>query len=158
MNGKWASILQVFSNLAILAGLILVIWELQQSRILARAQLASDGMGYRIESFSTLIEGSSALLAKACLQPDELTPAEKMELSLINDQRLELAGRVIGIEIFSNIGLDWEVAVTTALTRNFQNQYGRDYYSSQRHRYGKYIRSVGDDLLSNIGPVQCKFM
>ena len=62
---------------AIVAGLIVVVWELRQNRALAEADLATQAYGQIQSHWQTLAgENPSAIVAKACSEPKELSDAE----------------------------------------------------------------------------------
>jgi hypothetical protein len=68
---------QITTAVSILIGLGLVIWELQQVKTLARAQLTSDSIAiYNDIRTAVLGEQASHVIAKACLNPESLTPSE----------------------------------------------------------------------------------
>ena len=72
---------QFTTAVSILIGLGLVIWELQQVKTLARAQLTSDSIWiYNDIRTAILGEQASHVIAKACLNPESLTPSETVIL------------------------------------------------------------------------------
>ena len=69
--------IQATLTIAVLVGLGLVIWELQQVRTLARAQLTSDSVAINNSIYTSMFgEEAASIVAKACLHPEELTPSE----------------------------------------------------------------------------------
>ena len=73
-SGKLSSWIQLATGIAVLIGLGLVIWELQQVKILARAQLTSDSAAINNSIHTAMLgEKAAATLAKACVNPEELT-------------------------------------------------------------------------------------
>ena len=74
---KLAKWMESLAALAIVAGLILVVWELKQNRALAEADLTTQAYGQIQSSWLTFVgEDSSAVVTKACLEPKELSDAE----------------------------------------------------------------------------------
>ena len=68
---------QISTAVSILIGLGLVIWELQQVKTLARAQLTSDSIAIYTDIRTAILgEQASHAIAKACLNPESLTPSE----------------------------------------------------------------------------------
>ena len=66
--------IQVITGIAILLGLALVVWELQQARTLARVQLYSDSINAKTEFTAALLgEEPMSVMGKACLDPEGLT-------------------------------------------------------------------------------------
>ena len=78
-------LINIVSALAIVAGLILVLVELRQSRDIAEAQLEA-GVNDTILNFNLALfgENAAAVQAKACHRPDELTPADRETLIAFN--------------------------------------------------------------------------
>ena len=69
--------IQIFTGLALLAGLALVVVEMYQARLLATLQLVNDGYAENF-AFKRQIMGDNPapILTKACLNPEELTEPE----------------------------------------------------------------------------------
>jgi len=66
--------IQIATGVALLIGLGLVVWELQQSRDVAVAQLTSDGFSnWRPIDIANMGESPATVLAKACRDPQSLT-------------------------------------------------------------------------------------
>ncbi len=87
--------IQLLTSVWVFLGLGLVIWELQQVRTLARAQLTSDNFSINFSiSFasSTAIMGEDAakVLAKACLEPGALNLRETTLLGHYYEQQMSL--------------------------------------------------------------------
>lgn len=90
--GNW---IQIVSGIALILGLGLVIWELQQVRILTRAQLTSDNVSVSVASSSAVMgENAAEILAKACLDPGALSLHETTLLGYFYDQQIELVMRM----------------------------------------------------------------
>lgn len=78
MKRDW---LQIFSNVAILAGLVVVIYEINQSRDLAYGQILATSYATINERFVAQMGDSPQLaLQKAVLNPDSLTPEDAVIL------------------------------------------------------------------------------
>ncbi len=74
---KTTNLAQILSAVAIISGLLLVVWELQQTRTLARAQMIHDSFSDSYNYYlARMGEESSAVHIKACLTPEKLTPSE----------------------------------------------------------------------------------
>ena len=72
--GYW---LQVGANVGLLAGLILVALQLNQADFLTRNQLLSDQLSDRMNTMGSMLgENPAETIAKAVMQPEELTDAE----------------------------------------------------------------------------------
>ena len=78
MKRDW---LQIFSNVAIVVGLFILIYELNQSHKQARALLVNDDYVSVREHLHTLMgENPAAAIAKARLNHESLTEEEKVVL------------------------------------------------------------------------------
>lgn len=78
-NPKLFVWVQIVTTVSVVAGLILVAWELQQSRTLAEAALVQTRL-IEIAQDSTALYGerSADSLALACTNPDEMTHADRL--------------------------------------------------------------------------------
>lgn len=73
--------IQIIGAAAIVLSLLLVLFEMQQSRQITGAQLMAQQFDGIADRYLALMgEDSAATLAKACHQPDTLTPAEQIVL------------------------------------------------------------------------------
>ena len=83
--------IQILTAGAVFIGILMVIFELQQTKELAKLQIVSDGWASQMEFHrAQLSENFSQVRAKACWEPETLTNAEVMEMSQYNN--LLLAG------------------------------------------------------------------
>jgi hypothetical protein len=82
--------IQILTGLAILAGLVLVVIEMYQARMLATLQLTQDGYAEHF-AFQRQIMGENPapILTKACLTPNELTDAEMTVVMAYYDYRYD---------------------------------------------------------------------
>ena len=79
MNRDWA---QILTNIAIISGMVLLIYELNQSRDLARAQIVDAAYGAAVNrNLALLGESPEKAIAKSYFQPDEITESEAIVLS-----------------------------------------------------------------------------
>ena len=71
--------IQITTGLAIVLGLVLVFWELQQGREATKSQLTHDTCDYYAQITATRMgDEITPIVAKACERPDELTVTELM--------------------------------------------------------------------------------
>ncbi len=88
--------IQIGTGLAVIAGLGLVVWELQQVRTLTRAQLTSELFAISASLNASISgENPAAALAKACTSPESLTREEAIVVDAFYDSQLQLAGRAM---------------------------------------------------------------
>ena len=80
-NSNWKQYFQISSNLAVLAGVILVVLQLKQSTDLLELQiLKQDSDSYSASALETLPENFDEIHYKAVESPEDLTGAEIMSL------------------------------------------------------------------------------
>jgi len=76
MKRDW---LQLISNAAIIVGLVVVIFELKQSRDIARTHLIkADYVAIQSRLYALMGENAADVVAKAKTAPSELTDGEKI--------------------------------------------------------------------------------
>ena len=76
-----ANWVQVFSGIALVVGIVLVTLELQQTKALSRAQLKHDSVSLGIQrEIAAMGENTLESLARACTEPDSLTPNDLLVL------------------------------------------------------------------------------
>jgi len=145
---------QTTTGVAIVIGLVLVVWELQQSREAVRTQLASDG--YQIASqvrTAVMGEHTAAVLAKACDKPSELTRAE---LHVLDNYYLEQIGGIRRVQTLTERGSfyteDQVAAVVGTLDVLIESAAGRAYL-----RTGPFqrLRPIIDERISEWDGPDC---
>jgi hypothetical protein len=93
---KLSNSIQVITAVFVLIGLGLVVWELQQVKTLTRAQLTSESVATHISIFTSMLgEEAASVLAKACLNPEELTLQEAVILDNYYLANANLLARLI---------------------------------------------------------------
>ena len=155
---NWKELLQISSNIAILIGVILVVWELQQAQTLTRVQLRADTATIQADLSNTLMgESPQQILAKACLKPTELTSEEKMVLSQIFQNRFNAAQLNRSIERNANFGINYENNFEQVFMAMFNYEYGREYFERMKEFLpdGSEIRQIGDSVLERNRPSDC---
>ncbi|NKC00298.1 MAG: hypothetical protein GKR90_17680 [Pseudomonadales bacterium] len=141
--------IQMFTGLAVIVGLVLVIWELQQTRELARAQLAADGWNEMMETGrSTLSETFAQVRYKSCVSPEKLTEAEIQEvLSWFYILRNE-AARMRG---YSNIGtyeITWRDLARNNIRVILGHKAGRAQYEKGKGNWWPWYEKIADEMIA----------
>ena len=130
-------------------GLILVIWELQQSRHVANAQLTSDEIDQVIQiELSEAGENPSITLAKACEDPNSLTNEDLWVLHGRYKAQLAYIMRALLIEQRSGLyeGI-WIEAAHARFGTVFNSRVGRLWWEAERKIYQPEIVDLGDSIL-----------
>ena len=88
MQTKASFITQIVTNVAIVVGLTVVIYEIYQTRLLAEAQLAGEAYAL-VHSTNVSVAGEqlAKVLARACFEPDELSNEDTVVLLAYFDTR-----------------------------------------------------------------------
>ena len=99
---KTNEIVQMITGLAVIAGLALVVWELQQTRDAVKSQLTSEGMGTITQLNTSLFgENPSTVLAKACDHPTNLTTSD---LVILDHYYTQLVHRTLRVQLVDSRG------------------------------------------------------
>ena len=104
------------TGVAVLAGLVLVIWELQQTRALVTTEITQNRMN-ELSQDSTAVYGEQAaeVLAKACRNPASLTDSEKIILDLYFWNAMRRAFAAKRLSEIGAIEIDWKFVLRTQL-------------------------------------------
>jgi len=130
-TARFSNWFQIISNVAIIFGLGLVVYELNQSKQLAYVQFFNDSSGYRFDrQIAIMGEDPREALAKAALHPEDLSERDVVTLqalyrSIIMDIT---AVRISNMEA----GLDrpWRLLAAEQTRRQFSTEPGRRWLRS----------------------------
>ena len=148
---------QIATGIALLAGLGLVIWELQQSRELHRTGLFSDAFSlYAQQRVPIMGENPSEVLARACTKPDQLTDSD---LEVLTIHYTEVYSRILRIKLFGTFSDLYEPeswrAFLPMLEEVFRTIPGQVWWTTNKQVYDTGIRTAGDQYLQKFGPPNC---
>ncbi|TDJ24596.1 MAG: hypothetical protein E2O59_12410 [Gammaproteobacteria bacterium] len=150
-SNNLANWIQVLTAFAVLLGLSLVVWELQQNRDLVRAQLANDGFLSHSDTQRTFLGESFAYtFAKACFEPEELSNAELVQMTAYGEHLLTEVARA---KSYSEIGehpFDWRILAQGRVKRWLSTKAGRADYVSLKEAevLQPWVVETAEDLLS----------
>ena len=140
--------IQILTGVAVLAGLVLVVWEMQQTKDLVRAQLLSDGfvadMGL---SSMTLSESFASVRAKACSAPDELSDSELFEMY---EYHAMLYNNIVRMRMLNDAGVfpeAWQVWATGYLKVILSTRAGQADIAT--FPVNSEIRELADELIAS---------
>ena len=127
MKYDWPKLL---SNIAIIIGLVLVIYELNQSRDLAMFQIQVDDF-IAVQNFhnSLLGENPGAAIVKAKESSQDLSAEEAFVVDNFLDS---IMARLESYEFVSLFGGDYESAVLFDLRKHFNSEYARDWWEREK--------------------------
>jgi len=147
-SDKLMAWVQIVTGLTVILGLGLVVWELQQSRSVARAELASAGADLVAQKYvADLGENPARTYAKACEDPQSLTNEELSILDAAYEFAMVRATR--GYRIHQRTGLyeEWK-ALADAAFRRLATIPGYAFWKRKRLRQPKAIQERGDAVLN----------
>jgi hypothetical protein len=147
---------QILSSIAIVGGLVLVFFELQQSREVAEAQIASDQFAM-LSAHETAMFGDigAKSYAKACLEPDKLTGEEARVVTAYLDTRLLVIRRMY--DISDRTSFYGDDNSRRSWTRSYvgsilNTEYGRLWWAQSRNLWTRVLPeavSIGDEILAD---------
>jgi hypothetical protein len=144
-----ANWVQIITGIAVVIGLILLIWELQQSRDVASAQLTSDAMDQILQiDLSEAGENPNVALTKACEDPNSLTNEDLWVLQSYYYANVGFILRAFLIE--QRTGLYEGIWIEAAYARFegvFSSRAGRVWWEARRKIYPQEIADLGDSIL-----------
>ncbi len=155
---KPADWVQMGAGIAILIGLGLVVWELQQVRTLSRAQLSSDYIA-EMNALNESVSGEmlAAALAKACEAPADLTLEESLVVTNFYYASLNLVARIHLLSERDGIyPSDYWRTQLGFLRPVVNSKYGRAWFR-QLHGVGfpSGLIEAGKKYMSTIEPDRC---
>ena len=154
---KLFSWIQILTGIAVLMGLALVLWELQQARELARAQLASDGWA---EVMSTqraqLGETFATTMSKACNSPSELTDTEIQEAIVYHDILLNQIERRRGYDHIGEYQTSAESVARSNIGLWLSTKVGRADYMVRRESLNPADRMIAESIILNNEIYRCE--
>ena len=148
---KLIDLIQLITGIAVLIGLGLVVWELQQTRTLTRAQLTSDHWSEVLQNSRALLgENPAPILAKSCDSPESLSAAERAVTLAALDIRYFMAQRSRTIEEIADLGAPWELVARSNLRALLSNPIGLyDYETFRDERWSNEYEPIIQELLAN---------
>ena len=148
MSDKFNFWIQTLTSIALIIGLALVVWELQQARDATTSELYSQGFQIISDSNNTILgEDAAQVLLKACDSPAELSREELFILQTYYEDLLNRQRRIQWISRQAGFYSD-EIASSTDLGvwhGIFSTEPGRAYWRSTVVE--SELRAVGDAAL-----------
>lgn len=101
---------------AVIIGIILVVYELGQTRRIAFTEMAQEAMSELNLRETTLFgEEAAATIAKACISPADLSDSEKVVLDSVFSAQINFAVRIKLLEDTGGIDTIWRTNVQQAV-------------------------------------------
>ena len=157
-NNRTLDIVQIVTGLAVVVGLGLVVWELQLSRTLVRAQIGSDHFAEQFANRRTLLgENPVRAIVKSCTSPRDLT-AEERRIALAHlDLSYDLISRMRILNEVGEFDIAWEEYAASALRPILGTPIGRyDYETYRDKRWDADLHPIADRILKNGEQIECE--
>ena len=140
---------------AVLFGLGLVVWELQQAREIAKIQSVSDAMAAYSQRVQAMMgEESAVAVARACDEPDSLTTEDMIVLAhfyteVLNNMRWHFSLQEVSDDLAV---FDWQ-RWSANFANIFATEYGRWWW--QMGSREPEITEVGNRILADLDAPNC---
>ena len=147
-----AFIIEITVGLAVVAGAILVAYELYQARSINRANVLSEQTKIRIDHNIALMgENPAAVWAKGCTSYEELTPEEAtIYHAMIENLRL-MAERPYLVEYFADLDYPWQLPARAPMATYLGTPLGRVYLNQEG-----FWSDEHKELANSISPIPCE--
>ena len=148
MSARTRNILEATGVASVVAGLLLVAYQINQVTSIASAQARAEySAGWRGIDSTRQSEDFADVLAKSIYHPNELTAAEILELdayyiAVLDQIQSAKANWEAGIR-----KSHWHVAVDFVAQYRFGNEFARSWWNLTKERYA---RSNGDEFVATI--------
>ena len=148
--------IQTATGIAVLVGVVLVVWELRQSQDIAEAQMLTDDFNNNIQFFAAISgENAADILAKACNDPEALTSGEFVAFHYVYQAHLAPVNRNYLVEENTGIHEDeWQMVADPVFDFVFNSAAGRAWWKVAARALPP-VRELGDSRLEAAGPPQC---
>jgi hypothetical protein len=147
--------LQVIGSFGVLAGLILVALQIQQSTVLVRAELRSNASDAWIAiDASKQSESFASVLAKSIVNPQELTAAEILELDGYLFTYIDQLGRDRDMYDEGIFDDPPEALVRGSLYDYFGNEFARAWWAETKWKFDTDIVDAIEGEMENISVSQ----
>ncbi len=143
---------QLFTNIALVAGLVVVVYEVNRNNVHKRAELATVSFEMSLSRRSaSLGDDPSPILAKAMSEPENLSLAELVFMDDYNNHvLLEMWHYSYMYEAGIYTDENWRITVDQIAKSHFGYPFGRKWWASRRTWVGDLsVRDVVDEALSN---------
>jgi hypothetical protein len=126
---KQSNWIQMVTGTTVLIGLGLVVWELQQTREIARAQITHDSYALILEDSRAMLgESFGDVFAKGCMHPSTLTDGEIVQIREHYDANLFLIRRLRDVTESGSFDYSWEQTAKGFVKDWLDSKVGRLHY------------------------------
>lgn len=146
--------IQLITGVALLIGLVLVFIELRQAKELSLAELTSEGYSEAMSEFRSLMgENPAPVVAKACFEPEKVTPDEQVVLASYYSLKMAHIERIRVLELVAEFGVPWPILARQQLAGVLNTELGRIWFE-RNFSFDAELYEIGQSLLEDM--VDCK--
>lgn len=140
--------LQILASVGVIVGLLIVAYELKQTKDLTQAQIMDQTYTDLRASFQNLMgENPSVSIVRACYNPSELTSEDVVVLNgYLSEQRVQII-RWYMLDQVGDFGINWRVAGLEPYRTIFATEFGRAWFRRIKPLMPTEIAQYGDELL-----------
>ena len=150
-----ASVTQIVTNLGVLLGLAVVIYEVNQTNVIARTQLVDAAVAMSQNHALTVMgDDVGTSLARACYTPDEVTQRDTVVLFGYYDALWYGIDRSVHLSSLG-YGAALEQVVDGTVARIVSSRPGRAWYQSKRDGEPHRVRSIADAVYERLSETTC---
>lgn len=126
LTKRATDVAQLLTGIAVVAGLMMVFYELRQAKTLALADLLSEAYSETLEDWRAVMgEYPAVALAKACHRPESLTREDMVILDAYYENALTQVSRLRVLENVGHFESHWELAAGSFMSPILRSEYGR---------------------------------
>lgn len=156
-QAETGSIFQLLTLIGLIAGLLLVVYELEETRRLTEVQLASESWNVLLaESRSLMGDDVASSLAKDCMGDDQLTDADKVRITGWLEHLWFRALRLRTIEDVGEFGASSEASDRAIMGAYLSQPLGRLKYQNDSDDWPDVLRIAADQLMSEQSYDDCR--
>lgn len=148
MSISTRDVVEITGTISVLAGLLLVAYQINQATSIASAQARAEySAGWRSVDSTRQGDDFSEVLAKSIYQPNELTPGEILQLDAYYTGILD---QIQSAKVNWEAGIrtsHWQVAVDFLAPAYFGNGFARSWWN---HSKAAYARSEGEQFVATM--------
>lgn len=148
-NTKLFNIIQIATGIAVVIGLVMVFVELRQAKSLSLAEITSQGYSEALADLRAVMgENPAPTIAKACYDPEAITPEEHLVLVAFYSSKIGQISRLRVLEAVAEFGVPWETAAPQVLIGVLDNEPGRVWFE-QNLKYDPVLYEIGRKVIES---------
>jgi hypothetical protein len=143
-----ADVVQMATGIALVLGLVLVLWELRQAKSLTLAELTSQAFSEQMEEARTVMgEHPATAIAKACNDPESVTKDDLIVLQAYYGSVMSQIWRLRILEDVEDFGVQWQSIAREGLIGLLSTEHGRWWFAENVARDAE-LAAIGDEILA----------